>query len=64
MTELCSSRKQKHIEPQVQSVCLLLLRIMEKSLYLEVCVMRICGVSPVSVRLDDFSKEYKALISG
>lgn len=63
MTELCSSRKQKHIEPQVQSVCLLLLRIMEKSLYLEVCVMRICGVSPVSVRLDDFSKEYKALIS-
>lgn len=63
MTELCSSRKQKPIEPPVQSVCLLLLRIMEKSLYLEVCVMRICGVIPVSIRLDDFSKEYKALIS-
>lgn len=62
-TDLCSSRKQRPIEPQVQSVCLLLLRIMEKSLYLEVCVMRICGVTPVSVRLDDFSKEYKALIS-
>ncbi|XP_059074406.1 uncharacterized protein LOC131045463 isoform X2 [Cryptomeria japonica] len=63
VTELCSSRKQDPIEPQIQSVCLLLLRIMEQSLYLELCVTRICGISPVSVRLDDFSKEYKSLIS-
>eukprot|EP01018_Ginkgo_biloba_P018782 Gb_15236 [translate_table: standard] len=63
VTELCSARNQNAIEPQVQNVCLLLLRIMEKALYLEVCVTRICGISPVSVRLDDFLNEYKALVS-
>ncbi|KAH9325907.1 hypothetical protein KI387_006085, partial [Taxus chinensis] len=62
VTELCGSMKQNAIEPQVQSVCLLLLRVIEQSLYLEACVTRICGISLVSVRLDDFSKEYKALI--
>ncbi|KAB5561421.1 hypothetical protein DKX38_006378 [Salix brachista] len=41
------SNKSKYINPEIQSVCLLLLQIMEMVLYLELVALQICGISPV-----------------
>lgn len=62
--ELCSSNKSRYINPEIQSVCLVLLPIMEMALYLEFCVLKICGRSPVSGRVEDFLKEVKLLSKG
>ena len=37
---------------------------MEMALYLELCVLQICGMRPVLGRVEDFSKEVKKLIRG
>ncbi|KAJ6937083.1 hypothetical protein NC652_011680 [Populus alba x Populus x berolinensis] len=59
--ELCGSNKSRYINSEIQSVCLLLLPIMEMALYLEFCVLQICGRSPVLGRVEEFSKEVKLL---
>lgn len=64
VSELCEANKPKHINPEIQSVCLLLLQIMEMALYLELCVLQICGIRPVLGRVEDFSKEVKLLLKG
>lgn len=53
--------KSGYINPEVQSVCLLLLQIMEMALYLEFCILKICGRSPVLWRVEEFLKEVKLL---
>ncbi|KAG6777946.1 hypothetical protein POTOM_017788 [Populus tomentosa] len=62
--ELCGSNKSRYINSEIQSVCLLLLPIMEMALYLEFCVLQICGRSPVLGRVEEFSKEVKLLSKG
>lgn len=64
VTELCETNKLKQINPEIQSVCLLMLQIMEMALNLEQCVLQICGIRPVLGRVDDFSKEAKVLLRG
>ncbi|KAK6240816.1 hypothetical protein QQP08_007669 [Theobroma cacao] len=62
VTELCETNKLKQIHYELQRVCLLLLQIMEMALYLELCVLQICGIRPVLGRVEDLSKELKFLI--
>ncbi|KAI3989451.1 hypothetical protein MKX01_022726 [Papaver californicum] len=63
VTEIClANKKSKHMHPGVQEVCVLLLQLMEKALFLELCVSQICGIRPVQGRVEDFSKEIKLLI--
>lgn len=64
VTELCEANKLKQIQKDVQNVCCLLLQIMEMALYLELCVLQICGIRPVLGRVEDFSKEVKHLMRG
>lgn len=64
VTELCEASKLKAIEPEIQGLCVLLLQIAEKSMYLELCVSQTCGIRPVLGRVEDFSKEIKELIQG
>lgn len=64
VTELCEANKSEQINSKIQNVCCLLLQIMEMSLYLELCVLQICGIRPVLGRVEDFSKELKSLIKG
>ncbi|CAL9124572.1 unnamed protein product [Musa textilis] len=62
VTELCKSSKPNSIEPETESVCRLLLQILERSLYLELCVSQTCGIRPVLGRVEDFTKDIKGLI--
>ncbi|KAJ8512137.1 hypothetical protein OPV22_002571 [Ensete ventricosum] len=62
VTELCKSSKPNSIEPETQSVCCLLLQMLERSLYLELCVSQTCGIRPVLGRIEDFTKDIKGLI--
>ncbi|URE36595.1 mRNA transport [Musa troglodytarum] len=62
VTELCKSSKPNSIEPETESVCCLLLQILERSLYLELCVSQTCGIRPVLGRVEDFTKDIKGLI--
>lgn len=60
--EVCEAQKLKYMKPETESVCLLLLQILEKTLYLELCVSQSCGIRPVLGRIEDFSKEIKVLM--
>nr|XP_043624466.1 uncharacterized protein LOC122596031 [Erigeron canadensis] len=60
VSELCETNRLK-LTPEVEGVCILLLQITEKSLYLELCVSQVCGIRPVMGRIEDFSKELKLL---
>ncbi|OIV99597.1 hypothetical protein TanjilG_17407 [Lupinus angustifolius] len=60
--ELCEANKPR-VSPEIQSVCSLLLQILEMALYLELCVLQICGIRPVLGRVEDFSKEVKSLFT-
>ncbi|XP_048491889.1 uncharacterized protein LOC104903976 isoform X2 [Beta vulgaris subsp. vulgaris] len=62
VTEVCETNKSKQIQPDTQSVCLLLLNIVEMALYLEHCVSQICGIRPVLGRVEDFSKQMRYLV--
>ncbi|KAK1321643.1 hypothetical protein QJS10_CPA03g02213 [Acorus calamus] len=62
VTEVCAANKSKTIQHETQDVCVLLLQILEMSLYIEFCVSQICGIRPVSGRIEDFSKEIKQLM--
>ncbi|XP_068319401.1 uncharacterized protein [Pyrus communis] len=60
--ELCEANRSNEIQIEVQSICCLLLQIMEMALHLELCVLQIYGIRPVLGRVEDFSKEVKLLI--
>lgn len=62
VTELCNSNRQKPNQPEMQGICFLLLQILEKSLYLELCVSQSCGIRPVLGRVEDFSKAIKLMV--
>lgn len=63
--ELCDTYKSNHIDNiDVQNFCCLLLQIMEMTLYLEHCVVQICGIRPVLGRVEEFSREVKLLLKG
>ncbi|KAK8491476.1 hypothetical protein V6N11_059401 [Hibiscus sabdariffa] len=62
VTELCDGNRLKQIHSEVQQVCLLLLQTMEMALYLELCVLQICGIKPMLGRVEDVSKEVKVLM--
>ncbi|XP_022725660.1 uncharacterized protein LOC111282033 [Durio zibethinus] len=62
VAELCETNRSKQIDSEIQCVCLLLLQTMEMALYLELCVLHICGIRPVLGRVEDFSKEVKLLM--
>ncbi|KAG8368145.1 hypothetical protein BUALT_Bualt15G0014600 [Buddleja alternifolia] len=64
ITELCEANKMKQIAPEIQEVCLSLLQITVMSLYLEFCVIQICGIRPVLGHVETFSKELRLLIRG
>ncbi|XP_016496025.2 uncharacterized protein LOC107815035 isoform X1 [Nicotiana tabacum] len=61
ITELCEANKLKQVTSEIQGVCILLLQITVMALYLEFCVIQICGMRPVHGRVEDFSKEFHAL---
>lgn len=63
VAELCQANKLRE-SPETQNVCKLLLQILEMALYLELCVLQICGIRPVLGRVEDFSKGAKSLYSG
>ncbi|KAI3804009.1 hypothetical protein L1987_32177 [Smallanthus sonchifolius] len=56
--ELCEANR---MTSEIKGVCILLLQITEKCLYLEFCVSQVCGIRPVMGRIEDFSKEIKLL---
>ncbi|CAH8305541.1 unnamed protein product [Eruca vesicaria subsp. sativa] len=60
VAELCDNYKE--VPDEVKSLCLLLLQITEKSLYLELCVVQVCRIHQVFGRVDNFSKEFKKLV--
>ncbi|KAG4114227.1 hypothetical protein ERO13_D12G033200v2 [Gossypium hirsutum] len=62
VTELCETNRSKQIQSEVQQVCLLLLQTIEMALYLELCVLQICGIKPMLGRVEDVSKEVKLLM--
>ncbi|OMO74466.1 hypothetical protein CCACVL1_16703 [Corchorus capsularis] len=62
VTELCETNKLKQIHSEIQHICLLLVQIIEMALYLELCVLQICGIRPVLGRVEDFSKGVKLLM--
>ncbi|KAL2537742.1 hypothetical protein Fot_19133 [Forsythia ovata] len=62
VTELCEANKMKQLTPEIRGVCLLLMQITIMALYLEFCVIQICGMRPVLGRVENFSKELRLLI--
>lgn len=64
LVEVLQARAGKPVQGAVKDVCLLLLSILEKSLFLNVSVTRSCGLTPHPLRVDDFGKEHRALLSG
>ncbi|GFP89006.1 nucleoporin nup188 homolog [Phtheirospermum japonicum] len=62
ITELCEANKTKQLAPEIQGVCLLLLQVTVMALYLEFCVIQICGIRPVLGHVETFSKELRLLI--
>lgn len=62
--ELCEARKSKQVPSEIQNLCIVLLQITEMALYLEFCVLQICGIRPVLGRVEDFSKEIRVMFRG
>ncbi|OAE22984.1 hypothetical protein AXG93_653s1010 [Marchantia polymorpha subsp. ruderalis] len=60
VTEVCGKPPNK----AALEVSRLLLSILEMTLYLEVCIVRTCGVGAQPMRSDDFGKDYKAMLLG
>lgn len=60
--ELSEANRLKQLTPEIKGVCILLLQITEKCLYLEFCVSQVCGLRPVLGRTEDFSKEELKLL--
>ncbi|KAH7373923.1 hypothetical protein KP509_17G079400 [Ceratopteris richardii] len=63
LKDLCGE-KMRTTNKLLQSTCWLLLSILEKSLFIEALLSRMCGLGSLSVRSEDFWKDYKTLLSG
>lgn len=61
---LSDANKSKSVEREVRRVCILLVQILDRSLYLELCVSYLCGVRPVLGRVEDFSRDIKPMMHG
>lgn len=61
---LSDANKSKSLDMEVERVCVLLVEILDRSLYLELCVSYLCGVRPVLGRVEDFSREIKPMMHG
>ncbi|KAK8966953.1 hypothetical protein KSP40_PGU001244 [Platanthera guangdongensis] len=61
IVDLCGG-KSLTLTGETERVCLLMLQILEKSLYLEFCVTQSCGLRPVLGRVEDVAKEMKSLV--
>ncbi|XP_020587273.1 uncharacterized protein LOC110029360 isoform X2 [Phalaenopsis equestris] len=61
VVDVCEARSSDFTE-ETESVCLLMLQILERSLYLEFCVTQSCGIRPVTGRVEDVSREIQSLI--
>ncbi|KAL5706010.1 hypothetical protein ACHQM5_024227 [Ranunculus cassubicifolius] len=59
MQIVCSMSKETQ---QQGEISILLLQMLDKSLYLEFCVAQTCGIRPVLGRIEDFTKEFKMLM--
>lgn len=64
VTELCEANKMKQLTSEIRNACLLLMQITIMALYLEFCVVQICGMRPVLGHIENFSKELRLLIRG
>ncbi|XP_040384027.1 uncharacterized protein LOC102721481 isoform X2 [Oryza brachyantha] len=62
VTEVLEANLTTALNAETQTVCQLLLVILETSLYMELCVSQSCGIRPVQGRLEDFSKGIKAMV--
>lgn len=62
--ECCEAYKSKQMISKIQSICELMLQILEMALYLELCVLNICGIRPVLGRVEDFSKQLRLFLAG
>ncbi|GER50288.1 hypothetical protein STAS_27578 [Striga asiatica] len=62
MPDILHGLQTKQLAPEVQEVCLLLLQITVMALYLEFCVIQVCGIRPVLGHVETFSKEIRLLI--
>ncbi|KAG0493669.1 hypothetical protein HPP92_004663 [Vanilla planifolia] len=60
--DVCEASKSSTMSTEAESVCLLMLQILEKSFYLEFFVMQSCDIRPVLGRVDDISREIRSLI--
>ncbi|KAJ3682573.1 hypothetical protein LUZ60_015146 [Juncus effusus] len=52
------------LKGEKETVCLLLVQVLERSIFLELCVSFLCGLRPVIGRVEDFSREIKPLLNG
>ncbi|XP_022855642.1 uncharacterized protein LOC111376870 [Olea europaea var. sylvestris] len=62
VTELCEANKMKQLTSEIRNACLLLMQITIMALYLEFCVVQICGMRPVLGHIENFSKELRLLM--
>ncbi|CAN8276683.1 unnamed protein product [Cochlearia groenlandica] len=62
VTELCENYRSKEVPEEVKKLCLMLMKMKEMSLYLELCVVQVCRIHPVFGRVDNFSKDFKKLL--
>jgi nuclear pore complex protein Nup188 len=61
ITDIC---RKKSMESERQQACILMISILEKALFLELCVLRLCGIGPSTARSEDFVREFKRLLEG
>lgn len=61
---LSDANKSRSLDMEIERVCVLLVEILDRSLYLELCVSYLCGVRPVLGRVEDFSREIKPMMHG
>ncbi|MCO5606556.1 hypothetical protein L7F22_060744 [Adiantum nelumboides] len=63
LKDVCSRGTTSIKDTEIQQVCRVLFLVLEKALLLETFVIRICGLGPLSLRAEDFLRDYKDLLS-
>ena len=64
ITDICSRSEPERGQSERHQACILMINILDKALFLEICVSRICAMGPSSARSDDFMREFKRLLEG
>ncbi|KAI4376103.1 hypothetical protein MLD38_013896 [Melastoma candidum] len=59
----CEVRKKRKTSSELQSVCELMLQLLEMALYVELCVLHLCGIRPVLGRVEEFLKQLKLFLA-